>query len=224
MDATTRTDSPVKSLLANLFNMPIKAESFLDQLTPDQIHAIEDTINRVKRRKTDTTADVKIENCREPSYATNVASALMSAMTPASSDNSSTGGSNSASNTASSPSSDSQSDTHMQEASAPATPEYKDASTAHEPVAEMRDGVEWVSFVYSHNRTLKRYTIRTDLHTVSLDTIDSKFKNDNCVSNCFSALVDPGNAFQRKTTGSAKALFGYPASKWGKSGLVGSCS
>ncbi|KAI9497211.1 hypothetical protein BDB00DRAFT_805450 [Zychaea mexicana] len=54
-------------------------------------------------------------------------------------------------------------------------------TTRQEPVAEMRDGVEWVSFVYSHNRTLKRYNIRTDIHTVDLETVDPKFKEDNCV-------------------------------------------
>ncbi|CAO3617818.1 unnamed protein product [Cunninghamella echinulata] len=50
-----------------------------------------------------------------------------------------------------------------------------------EPMAEVKDGVEWVSFVYSHNRVMKKYTIRTDLENIALDQIDDKFKADNCV-------------------------------------------
>ncbi|KAI9013785.1 hypothetical protein CLU79DRAFT_768728 [Phycomyces nitens] len=54
-------------------------------------------------------------------------------------------------------------------------------TSTHEPVTEVRDGVEWVSFVYSHRRTLKNYNIRTDLDTVDLATVDDKFKRDNCI-------------------------------------------
>lgn len=53
--------------------------------------------------------------------------------------------------------------------------------TPNEPTTEMKDGVEWVSFVYSHNRTLKRYSIRTDLLQVDTCLIDDKFKSENCV-------------------------------------------
>ncbi|KAI9304363.1 hypothetical protein BJ944DRAFT_86918 [Cunninghamella echinulata] len=49
------------------------------------------------------------------------------------------------------------------------------------PVIEVRDGIEWVSFVYSHNRVLKRYTIRTDIDNICLDNIDVQFQLDNCV-------------------------------------------
>ncbi|KAG0740763.1 hypothetical protein G6F57_011305 [Rhizopus arrhizus] len=51
----------------------------------------------------------------------------------------------------------------------------------HEPTTEVRDGVEWVSFVYSHHRTLRKYCIRTDLEQVDIDTLDEKFKKENCV-------------------------------------------
>lgn len=54
-------------------------------------------------------------------------------------------------------------------------------NTPSEPVTEVKDGVEWVSFVYSHNRTLKRYSIRTDLLQVDTSLIDDKFKSENCV-------------------------------------------
>jgi hypothetical protein len=55
-------------------------------------------------------------------------------------------------------------------------------TTPSEPVTEIKDGVEWVSFVYSHNRTLKRYSIRTDLQNIDISVMDDKFKSENCVS------------------------------------------
>ncbi|KAI7849851.1 hypothetical protein BDC45DRAFT_573548 [Circinella umbellata] len=57
----------------------------------------------------------------------------------------------------------------------------RNTSSRHEPTVEIRNGVEWVSFVYSHNRVLKRYSIRTDIQTVTLDTLNEQFKLDNCV-------------------------------------------
>ncbi|KAI8144127.1 hypothetical protein BJV82DRAFT_608402 [Fennellomyces sp. T-0311] len=63
----------------------------------------------------------------------------------------------------------------------PRTAASRNTSNRHEPTVEIRDGVEWVSFVYSHNRVLKRYSIRTDIQTVSLDSLDEQFKLDNCV-------------------------------------------
>jgi hypothetical protein len=51
-----------------------------------------------------------------------------------------------------------------------------------EPTVEIRNGVEWVSFVYSNNRTLKRYTCRTDLDSVNIVDMDEDFKSANCVS------------------------------------------
>lgn len=50
-----------------------------------------------------------------------------------------------------------------------------------EPTVEIRNGVEWVSFVYSNNRTLKRYTCRTDLDSVNIVDMDEDFKSANCV-------------------------------------------
>ncbi|CAO3593526.1 unnamed protein product [Absidia cylindrospora] len=49
------------------------------------------------------------------------------------------------------------------------------------PAIEMRDGVEWVSFVYSHNRVLQRHAIRTDIDDICLESIDEEFQLDNCV-------------------------------------------
>ncbi|KAL1918108.1 uncharacterized protein VTP21DRAFT_3374 [Calcarisporiella thermophila] len=53
--------------------------------------------------------------------------------------------------------------------------------TASEPVTEIRDGVEWVTFIYSHNRTLRRYTIRTDVERVKVEELSKQFKSENCV-------------------------------------------
>lgn len=50
-----------------------------------------------------------------------------------------------------------------------------------EPITEVIDGVEWVSFIYSHNRQLKQYKIRTDIDTIDLDELNEQFKNENCV-------------------------------------------
>lgn len=54
--------------------------------------------------------------------------------------------------------------------------------SVHEPATEIREGVEWVSFVYSHHRTLRKYCIRTDLEKVETDSLDEKFKKENCVN------------------------------------------
>ncbi|KAI9480875.1 MAG: hypothetical protein EXX96DRAFT_617849 [Benjaminiella poitrasii] len=54
-------------------------------------------------------------------------------------------------------------------------------ATSHEPTTEIKEGVEWVSFVYSHHRVLRRYCIRTDLEKVDTSILDEKFKKENCV-------------------------------------------
>ncbi|KAI8335537.1 hypothetical protein BC941DRAFT_430588 [Chlamydoabsidia padenii] len=56
-----------------------------------------------------------------------------------------------------------------------------DRPTCIEPMVETKDGVEWVSFVYSHHRVIRRYRIRTDLDTVDVNTLEEQFKNNNCV-------------------------------------------
>ncbi|KAG0174629.1 hypothetical protein DFQ28_004273 [Apophysomyces sp. BC1034] len=142
-------------LLQDIINAPAKAEDLLDRLTSDQILMIETTISRVKRRKLDRQESQPPAQDPTAAAATAIASALAAAMTSAA----------------------------LQPPPPPPTNALKPSvnATSNEPVAEVRDGVEWVSFVYSHNRTLKRYSIRTDISTVALDAIDEKFKTDNCV-------------------------------------------
>ncbi|KAG2236915.1 hypothetical protein INT48_001984 [Thamnidium elegans] len=68
--------------------------------------------------------------------------------------------------------------------STPTTPNAAAAGSVvpnHEPRTEVREGVEWVSFVYSHHRVLRRYSIRTDVEQVDINLLDDKFKGENCV-------------------------------------------
>ncbi|KAI8384928.1 uncharacterized protein BYT42DRAFT_564112 [Radiomyces spectabilis] len=155
-------DEPTSLLLQDFLVEPAKVEHILDRLTSDQIEMIESTINRVKRRK--FVKQQQVSTATDPAAAVAVlADALAAALTA----------------TPLQPGS-------VKEASTtPSPPPPSSASSggipSHDLTAEVKDGVEWVSFVYSHNRTLKRYKIRTDIHTISLDAIDDKFKSENCV-------------------------------------------
>ncbi|KAG1145210.1 hypothetical protein G6F37_010949 [Rhizopus arrhizus] len=172
------TLSPTTLLLGEIIQSPSKAESILESLTAEQIMMIETTIHRVKRRKMD-----KSQEDKNPSHASAIASALAAAMVsaalqskashpaPATSGASSTSNEKSTVNVATTTNS-----TVMTTTTASAAP-----ATNNDPVAEVKDGVEWVSFVYSHNRTLKRYSIRTDIQNVVLEAVDDKFKAENCV-------------------------------------------
>ncbi|KAI8884656.1 hypothetical protein K501DRAFT_284716 [Backusella circina FSU 941] len=175
--------SPTTLLLQDIISAPSKAETILETLTADQILMIEDTINRVKRRKMDklptplasptsvkkqdpiesVIESAKAANGNNASAAAAIANALAAAMVSAALQASS--------NTTVAP---------MKTVASPATTTTV-PMTSNDPVAEVKDGVEWVSFVYSHNRTLKRYSIRTDIQTVALDVVDDKFKAENCV-------------------------------------------
>lgn len=192
------TTSPTTLLLQDLISAPSKAESILECLTADQIIMIEETINRVKRRKMDKSQlpspvasppTVSKELGTSPSAAA-IANALAAAMVSAALQSPADATANStatpaakaaaASSTASAPVTTvapSKTVTNSNNATTATNP-----VTSNDPIAEVKDGVEWVSFVYSHNRTLKRYSIRTDIQTVALDVVDDKFKAENCVS------------------------------------------
>ncbi|CEG65279.1 hypothetical protein RMATCC62417_02089 [Rhizopus microsporus] len=151
--------SPTTLLLGDIISSPSKAESILESLTAEQIIMIESTIHRVKRRKMDKSKEVKASN-----HASAIANALAAAMVSAAL----------------------QTKTNEIKEPTPSPPSTATTSTTttttpNEPIAEVKNGVEWVSFVYSHNRTLKRYSIRTDIQNVALDAVDEKFKAENCV-------------------------------------------
>ena len=174
----TNNTSATTLLLQDLINAPSKAESLLECLTADQIIMIEDTINRVKRRKMDKSQlpspvasppTQSTDITETTSSAAAIANALAAAMVSAA----------------------------LQVPTSTPVKAYPSAATitpsktvnnttssvtSNDPIAEVKDGVEWVSFVYSHNRTLKRYSIRTDIQQVALDAVDDKFKAENCVS------------------------------------------
>lgn len=141
-------------LIQDIINAPTKAESILETLTTEQIGMIENTINRVKRRKLDKAQ----QNTNTTEIANALAAAMVSAALQVPASNPSVSDKIKSNNN------------------------NKSSATCNEPVAEVKDGIEWVSFVYSHNRTLKRYSIRTDIQNVMMDAVEDKFKAENCVS------------------------------------------
>ncbi|KAI7902820.1 uncharacterized protein BX663DRAFT_510610 [Cokeromyces recurvatus] len=158
--------SPTSLSLEDLINAPAKAESLLELLTPDQISAIERTLGKVKRRRLNKAAEMNksfspLVNPKN-NASTNTSNASASATT--------------------------NSTTTISSSSSPSTPppvlkhvSTNNSSSPNEPITEVKDGVEWVSFVYSHNRTLKRYSIRTDINSVDPSLVCDKFKSENCV-------------------------------------------
>lgn len=53
--------------------------------------------------------------------------------------------------------------------------------TAHEPVAHIIDGIEYITFLYSHDRLVKEYTVRTDVDSVPLEEIPMVFRVQNAI-------------------------------------------
>lgn len=180
-------------LLQDFIDAPSKAESILDKLTAEQIQLIEATINSVKKRKLSqsvtppsppsepeenpmaVTPGTNTSTVTQPNTTT-VAAAIANALAVAMS--------SAVATTLQQQQRLQQSQPQQAQASenSPQPPPSKSTKTLAEPMAQMKDGVEWVSFVYSHNRVMKNYTIRTDLHTITLEEIDDKFKTENCVS------------------------------------------
>ncbi|KAI9263550.1 hypothetical protein EDC94DRAFT_540065 [Helicostylum pulchrum] len=146
--------TPTSLSLQDLITAPAKAESLLELLTPEQILAIEQTLGKVKKRRLDKEEINANENktIKNTTLTNNNNTIITPTPTPTLTPTPTT--------TATKPT---------------------NSTTPNEPTTEMKDGVEWVSFVYSHNRTLKRYSIRTDLLQVDTTLIDDKFKSENCV-------------------------------------------
>ncbi|KAI9484094.1 MAG: hypothetical protein EXX96DRAFT_520950 [Benjaminiella poitrasii] len=186
--------TPATLLLQDLINAPSKAESMLECLTAEQIVMIENTIDRIKRRKLNkpqqqlpsplaspplTTKEREEEEegeenaSRNSASAAAIANALAAAMVSAALQVPPTVTTATETNTPAT--------TITVAPSKTLTNHTVPVATANEPTSEVKDGVEWVSFVYSHNRTLKRYSIRTDIKNVALNAVDDKFKTENCV-------------------------------------------
>lgn len=53
--------------------------------------------------------------------------------------------------------------------------------TAHEPISKIVDGIEYITFLYSHDRLVKEYTVRTDVDHVNLDDIVMDFRIQNAI-------------------------------------------
>lgn len=54
--------------------------------------------------------------------------------------------------------------------------------SAHEPVARIIDGIEYITFLYSHDRLVKEYTVQTNVDSVNIDEIPAGFRVQNAVS------------------------------------------
>jgi hypothetical protein len=164
--------TPTSLSLQDLITAPAKAESLLELLTPDQISAIEKTLGKVKKRRLikeeEEITIINKSNITPPITTTSITTTTTTTtakMTPPTPTTTTT------TTTTTTPT--------PQSIVKPANNNTN--NTPNEPVTEVRDGIEWVSFVYSHNRTLKRYSIRTDLLQVDTSLIDDKFKSENCV-------------------------------------------
>ncbi|KAI9323260.1 hypothetical protein BX666DRAFT_1873326 [Dichotomocladium elegans] len=53
--------------------------------------------------------------------------------------------------------------------------------SAHEPVAHTINGIEHITFLYSHDRLVKEYTVRTDIDSCSSDDIPADFRMVNAI-------------------------------------------
>ncbi|KAI7853397.1 hypothetical protein BDC45DRAFT_536495 [Circinella umbellata] len=179
----------------DLLHSSDKAESLLESLTTEQLNIIEKTLNKIREKKAPVTPPQPQPQEEWNNAASQVAKVLADAISAVETDTTITVTNNSnsiklqgkgteASSLLPPPSSSSSSSSlPPSKTTTTSTNENNTNGTVshHEPVTENRDGVEWVSFVYSHHRILRRYCIRTDLDKVDISQLDEKFKRDNCV-------------------------------------------
>ncbi|CAO3600349.1 unnamed protein product [Absidia cylindrospora] len=74
--------------------------------------------------------------------------------------------------------------------------------TAHEPTSEYIDGVEYITFLYSHKRLVKEYTVCANVASIDEDTIPMLFKAQNTIyprANVERSKYD-GNRWDYETT------------------------
>ncbi|ORZ15068.1 hypothetical protein BCR42DRAFT_466140 [Absidia repens] len=53
--------------------------------------------------------------------------------------------------------------------------------TAHEPIAHLVNGVEHITFLYSHDRLIKEYTVRTDVNQLPMEEVPMDFRLQNAI-------------------------------------------
>ncbi|CAO3593337.1 unnamed protein product [Absidia cylindrospora] len=53
--------------------------------------------------------------------------------------------------------------------------------TAHEPIAHLVNGVEHITFLYSHDRLIKEYTVRTDVNNLPMEDVPMDFRLQNAI-------------------------------------------
>ncbi|KAI8980915.1 hypothetical protein BDB01DRAFT_796072 [Pilobolus umbonatus] len=175
-------DHPHLQLCVNdLLHPTEKSESLLEALTATQLEEIEKTLHKIKEKKQSpkqpmaTSISHTITNRLPHDWAyvaTQIAKVLVDTITHQSHSPLATkppvSGSSSGKPTTLDPKDNNE-------------PTAGSVVSNHEPCTEIRDGVEWVSFVYSHHRNLKRYSIRTDIDKVDINLLGDKFKIENCV-------------------------------------------
>ncbi|KAI8047731.1 uncharacterized protein B0P05DRAFT_565433 [Gilbertella persicaria] len=194
--AETLSQMPELQLSINdLLHPTESAENLLESLSTEQLDIIEQAVIKIKERKLGSTQATKEDAYKNNDWNLSMVAQSLAEAISASNQESSNNSDDPQSvmdttptPTPSTPSSKSklvQKTPNGSKASAkpPTTtaPSTSPFLSNHEPTTELREGVEWVSFVYSHHRTLRRYCIRTDLDKVDTSLLDEKFKKENCV-------------------------------------------
>ncbi|RCI06262.1 hypothetical protein CU098_010246 [Rhizopus stolonifer] len=204
---STSNDLHLQLCVNDLLHPTEKSESLLEALTATQLDGIEKTLNKIKMKKQSSPKPAGNKNMtHKPSTCQlNLSIATSSPVTPqllhhdwtlvaaqiakalAETMSSSITASKSKTKPPSPATIESVSD--KSRSCSPSVAEATDSTdtidtasiTNHEPRTEIREGVEWVSFVYSHHRILRRYSIRTDIDNIDLTQLEESFKNENCV-------------------------------------------
>ncbi|KAI9277757.1 hypothetical protein BY458DRAFT_545502 [Sporodiniella umbellata] len=186
---STSNDLHLQLCVNDLLHPTEKSESLLEALTANQLDEIEKTLSKIKMKKKSlpkptgsekqmTVSDTPRSMQRDWTLvAAQIAKALANTM---SSSLTATPSKTKPPLPTAEPDSD-KSPLCSPSVSDNTSTETTGSVTSHEPYTEMRDGIEWVSFVYSHHRILRRYSIRTDIDQVDLEGLEESFKNENCV-------------------------------------------
>ncbi|CAG8534385.1 15639_t:CDS:2 [Acaulospora colombiana] len=186
---------PTSALISALLT-PERAEELLSTLTIEQLSLIEKSVQRVKRKKNKESKRLSINgnsNANDLNADLNNSDLLdtpksNASKTPILISNSpplpvSLG--NTISSFVTSPNANET--ISRQSANDINNPAPNHALPATDPVIVVHEGVQWVVFTYSVKGNNKEYRIRIDIDKINLDTIDEKFRRDNCLyprANC----------------------------------------
>ncbi|KAG1138205.1 hypothetical protein G6F37_010850 [Rhizopus arrhizus] len=208
ISSANNDDLHLQLCVNDLLHPTEKSESLLESLTATQLEEIEKTLNKVKVKKQSspkqTAVSAPVTPIANPTtlhhdwtlVAAQIAKALADTMTssatvqmpkakitkpPLSDVTAATGPDSDNTRSPSTSTIDTVTVKTEDDTSTTTTTTSSTSVTSHEPRTEIREGIEWVSFVYSHHRVLRRYSIRTDIEKVDLNQLEESFKNENCV-------------------------------------------